>query len=84
MDNHKWGEKEIQALIDIGVNPIDAQRSVAWTLQHLPVGDDPATWIPSVDDLYEPIDSAIIQDAATTAFERYPKKFKRLLSAVAK
>lgn len=84
MDNHTWAEQETQRLIAIGVHPMDAQRSTAWTLAHLPNGADPATWVPTADDLYEPLDKAAVQDAMTTTFERYPRKFKRLTFAVRK
>lgn len=83
-DHSKWAEKEIQALIAIGVNPIDAQRSVAWTLATMPPNADPATWIPSVSDLDTPIDKAAVQDARVAWYARKPAKVKRLLDATVK
>lgn len=84
MDNHKWAEREINALIDAGVNPLDAQRSVSWTLNHMPPNADPATWIPAASDLDTPLDKAAVQDAAAAYFQRAPVKYKRLLSATVK
>lgn len=81
MDNHKWAEKEIQALINAGVNPLDAQRSVNWTLTHMPPNADPAKWIPAASDLDTPVDKASVQDAAAVWFERVKPKYKRLLNA---
>lgn len=84
MDPHRWAEKEIQALIAAGVNALDAQRSVNWTLNHMPPNADPATWIPAASDLDMPIDKAAVQDAAAVWFERAPVKYKRLLNATVK
>lgn len=84
MDNTKWAEKETQALIVAGVNPLDAQRSVSWTLANMPPGADPATWIPSLSDLDTPVDKAAAQDALAAWFARAPVKYKRLLSATVK
>lgn len=84
MDNHKWAEQETQRLIAIGVNPLDAQRSTAWTLRTMPAGADPATWIPSAFDLEQGVDGAATQDANAVWYERAPRKFKRLLNAVVK
>jgi len=81
MDNHKWAEREARALIRAGVNPLDAQRSVTWTLQHVPVGVDPATWIPTVDDLYETLDDASVHDARVAWYARTQPRFKRILDA---
>ena len=82
MDAHKWAERETQALITVGVNPLDAQRSVSWTLANMPPGADPATWIPAISDLDTPVDKAAAQDALAAWFFRTPAKYKRLLSAV--
>lgn len=84
MDYSKWAESEIQALIRIGVNPIDARRSTLWTLAHLPAGADPAKWIPTAVDLTETIDASKVQDARIAWYERKPAKIRQLLSPVVK
>lgn len=84
MDNHKWAEQETQRLIAIGVNPLDAQRSTAWTLRTTPAGADPSAWVPSAFDLEQGVDGAAAQDANAAWYERAPRKFKRLLNAMVK
>jgi hypothetical protein len=79
---HKWAEHETTGLIAAGVNPLDAQRSIDWTLAHLPAGADPTTWIPTTLDLFGAIDKADLQDALAAWFLTAPTEYKRLLSAV--
>lgn len=84
MDAHKWIDKQTKALIDAGVNPVDAQRSAKWAIDTMPAGADPDTWIPTVLDIAEnPDDPAVVQDTrvAWYADESVPAKFKRLLDA---
>lgn len=80
-DHSAWAEKELSALISIGVNPIDAQRTVTWVLEHLPPGADPATWVPKASDLNEPINDNIIQDALIVWIMLSAVRYKKLLSA---
>lgn len=82
MDNHKWAERETKALINAGVNPLDAERSTAWTLANMPPYVDPSTWIPSISDLDSIVDKAAVQDGLTVWFARVQAKYKRLLSAL--
>ena len=84
MDKHKWAEKETQRLITAGVNPLDAQRSTAWTLAHCPANADPATWIPTAFDVAERIDKAAELDALTVFFQSNPANVRRILSATVK
>jgi len=84
MDHSKWAETETQVLIRIGVNPIDARRSTLWTLAHLPIGADPAKWIPTAADLTEIIDASKVQDARIVWYERKPAKIRQLLDPVVK
>lgn len=75
-----WAEKEIQALQAIGVNYLDAQRTVNWILSKVPPGQDPATWVPALSDLKTDVSQSDAVDASAAWFERAPEKFKRLLT----
>lgn len=77
-----WAEKEIQALINIGIHPLDAQRTVNWILSKVPPGQDPATWIPQLSDLKTDVSEGDAVDASAAWFERAPSRFKRLLTPV--
>jgi hypothetical protein len=79
-----WAEREINALIDAGIDLQEAQRSVKWVLDNLPSGEDPATWIPSADILSAEITQADIADARSDWYAQdfIPPRFKRLLDAV--
>ena len=70
-------------MIDAGVNPIDAQQRVDWVLTNMPAHEDPSTWIPTGDDLNEPIDDAATDDAAVAwiASDAVAPRWKLLLSA---
>jgi hypothetical protein len=79
----KWAESQIQALITIGFDAIEAERSVNWVLQHLPPGADPTTYIFPADALFESLDEKAIDDARANwyASDAVPAKYKRLLDA---
>jgi len=79
----KWAESQIQALISIGFDAIEAERSVNWVLNHLPPGADPRTYVFPAETLYEPLDEIAISDARTAYYanDAIPPKFKRLLDA---
>ena len=79
----KWAESQIQALIRIGFDAIEAERSVNWVLQHLPPGADPRTYVFPAEVLNEPLDEKAIDDARTNwyASDAVPTKYKRLLDA---
>lgn len=81
----KWAEKQIQALITIGLDAIEAERSVTWVLQHLPPGADPTTYVFPAEVLNEPLDEKAINDARADWYssDSVPAKYKRLLDAKA-
>jgi len=82
--HQQWADKQVAALIEIGVNPLDAEKSVQWVLTHLPAGEDPATYIFPANALYEdPASDAAISDARADwyAADHIPARFKRLLDA---
>lgn len=84
MAHEKWQEDTIRTLVDLGVDPADAQRSTKWVLDHLPVGADPATYIFTADELYEdPAGDAAIADSRADwyAKDSVLPKFKRILDA---
>ena len=79
-----WAESQIAAMVEISIDLPEAQRSVKWVLDHLPAGADPATWIPTADDLSADVTPADIVDARADwyASDAVPPKYKRLLDAV--
>lgn len=84
MAHEKWQEDTIRTLIDLGVDPAEAQRSVKWVIDHLPDGEDPATYIFSGEELYEdPATDAAIADSRADwyAKDSVLPKFKRILDA---
>ena len=81
--NQDWAEKQIAALVAVGVDLQVAQATIKRILDRLPEGEDPGT--------YEPIDSDSVQitpadivaaRAAWYAADNVPPKYKRLLDAV--
>jgi hypothetical protein len=78
-----WAEGQIQALIALGVDAIDAVRSVGWVLNHLPPYADPRTYVFPDATLDEPLDDKAIAAARIDwyANDAVPAKFKRLLDA---
>jgi len=82
--HRKWADGQITALLDLGVDLADAQRSVNFVLDNMPEGADPNTWIPSAELLQqEPSAPELVQDAraAWYASDAVPPKYKRLLDA---
>jgi len=79
----KWAEKQIQALISIGIDAIEAERSVNWVLTHLPPNADPRTYIFPAEVLYEPLDEVALNDSRQDWYssDSVAPKFKRLLDA---
>lgn len=83
----KWGESQIQALIRIGFDAIEAERSVNWVLEHLPGSPlglaDPRTYVFPAETLNEPLDQKAVDDARADwyAVDAIPNKYKRLLDA---
>jgi hypothetical protein len=79
-----WAEAQIAALVEIGVDLIEAQRSVKWVLDNLPSGENPATWIPTAEQMQSAITDADILDARVDWYtqDSVPPKFNRLLDAV--
>lgn len=83
----EWAEGQIQALISLDINPLEAQRSIQWLLDHLPPLADPNKWIPSAEQLADVEPTAPrgypIVDARLAWYvsEAIPTKYKRLLDA---
>jgi hypothetical protein len=80
-----WGESQIQALISIGFDAIEAERSVTWVMLHLPPGADPRWHVFPAEVLNEPLDEAAVQDSRQDWYQSpaIPSKYKRLLDAKA-
>ena len=79
----KWAESQIQALIALGVDAIDATRSVGWVLDHLPPGADPNSYVFADITIDEPLDDKAIAAARIDwyASPAVPARFKRILDA---
>lgn len=83
-EHQAWAESQIAALIELGINPLDAQKSVDWVLEHLPPDADPATHIFDAAELYEEPDTPEnVHDSRADwyAADHIPPKYKRLLDA---
>ena len=82
--HRKWADRQIAALLDLGVDLVDAQRSVQWVLDAMPEDADPDAWVPPAEMLYrEPAAAENVQEAraAWYASDGVPAKYKRLLDA---
>lgn len=83
-EHQKWAEQQIEVLVSCGVDLQDAQRTVKRILDLLPAGQDPATWIPTAEQLWQdPSTPEAVQDARADwyASDAVPAKYKRLLDA---
>lgn len=69
------------ALLQLGIAPQDVERSLRWLERTLPPNADPATWLPSEQDLALGVDEVAVADARTDWYARAPNKWKRLLDA---
>ena len=82
-----WAEQQKSALIDAGVNPLDAERAVQWVVDNLPSGEDPDTWIPAqrvVTDAVTAAEQESISDAKASwyADDSVPQRQRMLLDAM--
>lgn len=79
-----WASEQVEALMEVGVDGFDAQKTVERVLAQLPEGVDPNTWIPLAPMGEVEITEAEINDARADwwANDAVPGKFKRLLDAV--
>ena len=81
----RWGQEQVAALIEDGENPRDAEHIVRVALSMMPLGVDPAAWLPSP--------SGAVEAATLSALDRYdaradwyasdavPGRWKRILDA---
>jgi hypothetical protein len=77
----KWVDGQVAALIECGVDPLDAENTMKRVLAKLPEGEDPRTWIPPVTDADAEISEADIADARADWYATAPPKYARLLDA---
>lgn len=76
----RWVARQSAALLRLGVNPMDVERSIKWMAAHLPDGADPDTWTPTGNDLWtEPQAQEI--DSRANWYVNAPTRFQRLLDA---
>lgn len=80
--HQQWADEQVRQLIELGVNPIDAQESIDWILANLPLGADPSTYIFPSSALYEDLPEKMSDAAAAwMASDSVPNRFKRILHA---
>lgn len=82
----RWASKQVAALIDAGVNALDAHNAVNRALAKLPPGADPNTYVPR-DVPFEDLSSKAVLDDLRAAWygdEDVPSRFKRILDAKGK
>lgn len=82
-----WAEQQKAALIDAGVNPLDAERAVQWVMNNLPPGEDPDTWLPAqriVTDVVTSAEQESIIDAKAIWYtdDSVPQRHRMLLDAM--
>lgn len=82
--HERWAKAQFAVLVELGVNPIDAQASIDWVLAHLPFGADPDTYVFPEHVLVDELTTReVIADAriAFYASDDVPTKYKRILDA---
>lgn len=80
----RWKSAQIAAAIERGTNPIDAQMSLKWFLEHLPPGANPESYIMPSYALEQTLASEVALSDARAAWygsSDVPVVFKRLLDA---
>jgi hypothetical protein len=83
-EHEAWAKSQLRALLELGVSPIDASRSVKWVLANLPQGADPATYVFPAQVLWqEPSSAVAVQDARVYVYsaDGYASKYKAILDA---
>jgi hypothetical protein len=83
-DHSKWANKQVQAAIELGINPLDAANAVRAFLDLLPPGADPATYTLPAQAMEQDITAPELLQDATAAWvgrEDVPTRFKLLLLA---
>lgn len=84
MAHEAWAKSQLRTLLELGVSPIDAQRSVKWVLANLPRDADPATYVFPSHVLYqEPSSREAVQDARVYVYSNdgFTSKYKSILDA---
>ena len=84
-DIERWAERQARALIELGVDPQDAEDAIAWVRGHMPPGADPEHWTAPADIMAQlaGIMPEDIQDARVDwyASDAVPAQLKRILDA---
>lgn len=83
--SRKFAIAQTAALLRLGTPVQDVERTLKWLERTLPADADPATWLPTADQVGVALDEAAVQDARADWYTRrsVPKRFKRLLDAKA-
>lgn len=74
--------RQTAELIRLGVDIHDIERALTWIDATMPQGQQPATWVPSANDLVEDV-AVTVQDTRLNWYAKrsVPAKYKRLLDA---
>ena len=81
-DHSKWANRQIAVAVALGVNPLDAARSVNEFLTLLPAGADPDTYIVPARALDQPLASErVLDDLRADWYGKVDGRWARLLDA---
>lgn len=85
MNREEWGRRQVDALVRLGDDAMDAEEWVARLLALVPEDADPATYQLTDDDIaaMARVDAAAVQAARVEWFaaDWVPARYKRLLDA---
>ena len=88
VDLDKWARGQVDALVALGDDAIDAERYIKAVLAWLPEGADPSAFVPTEEQLDSigVVDEAAIGDARTLWYSAdwVSGKYKRLLDSRSK
>ena len=82
--HQQWADAQRAALLELGYDLADANKRIAWILDNLPIGADPATHIFDPQEIYlEPSDPEQEMDArvAWLADDAVGARWKLILDA---
>ena len=84
-ERERWAQRQLNALIALGDDPRDAERWVRMLLDLMPEDADPASWVPSEEQmaLLATVTAADVEAARADWYDArwVPRRYKRLLDA---
>lgn len=84
MPSQRWIDRQVQALIAIGVDAADAQAVVQRANDLIPPDEDEDAWIPGAGDVYDnPASAESINDSRIAWYSspHVDAKYKRILDS---